>query len=127
MTTARSIASNFSVQLMGKVLSVLLGLICVAIITRALGTSAFGEYTTAVTYLQIFGVVVDFGLTLTLIVMISKPGIDEERIVGNFFGLRLVTGFLMFSLAPLTVLALPWSSTIQTAVLVGALAYFLMG
>lgn len=127
VTTARSIASNFSVQLGGKILSILIGLLSVAILTRALGTEAFGEYTTAVTYLQMFGVVVDFGLTLTLIVMISKPGIDEERIVGNFFGLRLVSGFVMFSLAPLSVLLLPWSSTIQTAVLVGALAYFLMG
>ena len=127
MTTARSIASNFSVQLFGKILSVVIGLLSVAILTRALGASAFGEYTTTLTYLQMFGVVVDFGLTLTLIVMISKPGIDEERIVGNFFGLRLVSGFVMFSLAPLLVLALPWSETIRTAVLVGALAYFLMG
>src|SRR3989339_1310948 len=127
MTTARSIASNFSVQLFGKTLSVLIGLLSVAILTRALGTSAFGDPTPPLSYLQMFGVVVDFGLTLTLIVMISKPGIDEERIVGNFFGLRLVSGFVMFSLAPLLVLALPWSETIRTAVLVGALAYFLMG
>lgn len=47
--------------------------------------------------------------------------------MGNFFGLRLVSGFVMFSLAPLSVLLLPWSSTVKTAVLVGALAYFLMG
>lgn len=127
MITARSIAGNFSVQLVGKILSVVLGLAVMAIVTRVLGTSAFGEYTTALTYLQMFGVVVDFGLTLTLIVMISKTGVDEERVVGNFFGLRLVSGFLLFSLAPLTVLLFPWSSTIKTAVLVGALAYFLMG
>lgn len=127
MTSARSIASNFSIQLIGKVLSVLIGLLSIAIITRALGTNAFGEFTTATTYLQFFGVIVDFGLTLTLIVMISKPGIDEERVVGNFFGLRLVSGFLMFSLAPLLMLALPWSPNIKMAVLVGAFAYFLMG
>ena len=127
MTTARSIASNFSIQLIGKALSILIGLLSIAIITRVLGTEAFGEYTTAITYVQMFGVIVDFGLTLTLIVMISRPGIDEERIVGNFFGLRLVSGFLMFSLAPVSVLLLPWSTTVKTAVLVGALAYFLMG
>src|SRR3989338_3847269 len=88
MSTAKSIASNFSIQLLGKGVSVLVGLISIALITRALGTHAFGEYTTAITYLQMFGVLVDFGLTLTLIVMISKTGIDEERVVGNFFGLR---------------------------------------
>ncbi len=127
MSTAKSIASNFSIQLLGKVVSVLVGLISIAVITRALGTHAFGEYTTAITYLQMFGVLVDFGLTLTLIVMISKTGIDEERVVGNFFGLRLVSGLLLFSLAPLSVLLFPWSSTVKTAVLVGAVAYFLMG
>ncbi|NQV90142.1 flippase [Candidatus Uhrbacteria bacterium] len=127
MTTARSIASNFTIQLLGKIISVLIALVSVAIMTRTLGTYAFGEYTTAVTYLQMFGVVVDFGLTLTLIVMISKAGVDEERIVGNFFGLRLVSGFLLFSLAPLSALLLPWSDTVKTAILFGALAYFLMG
>ncbi|MBI2473450.1 flippase [Candidatus Uhrbacteria bacterium] len=127
MSTAKSIASNFSIQLLGKVVSVLVGLISIAVITRALGTHAFGEHTTAITYLQMFGVLVDFGLTLTLIVMISKTGIDEERVVGNFFGLRLVSGLLLFSLAPLSVLLFPWSSTVKTAVLVGAVAYFLMG
>ncbi len=127
MTTSRSLASNFSIQFIGKALSVLIGLLSVAVITRSLGTQAFGEYTTAITYLQMFGVVVDFGLTLTLIVMISEQGVDEDKIVGNFFGLRLLSGFLLFSLAPLTVLALPWSSTIDQAVLLGALAYFLMG
>jgi O-antigen/teichoic acid export membrane protein len=127
MTTARSLASNFTIQLAGKVLAVFIGLLSVALLTRALGTTAFGEYTTATTFLQMFGVVVDFGLTLTLIIMISEKGADEERIVGNFFGLRLISGFLMFSLAPLTVLSLPWGPTVQKAVFVGAFAYFLMG
>jgi O-antigen/teichoic acid export membrane protein len=127
MITPRSLASNFSIQLLGKALSVMIGLIVIAVMTRTLGAQSFGEYTTAVTYLQMFGVVVDFGLTLTLIVMISEKGVDADRVVGNFFGLRLISGFLLFSLAPLSVLALPYSSTIQTAVLVGSLAYFFMG
>jgi O-antigen/teichoic acid export membrane protein len=127
MISSRSLASNFSIQLIGKGLSVMIGLVIVAIITRSLGAEAFGEYTTAVTYLQMFGVVVDFGLTLTLIVMISEKGVDEARVIGNFFGLRLISGFLLFSLAPISILALPWSSTVQQAVLVGALAYFFMG
>lgn len=127
MTSTKSLASNFTIQLFGKALSVLVGLASVALLTRVLGTTAFGEYTTAVTFLQMFGVVVDFGLTLTMVVMISEKGVDEEQMVGNFFGLRLISGFLLFSLAPLTVLALPWGTTVQQAVLVGALAYFFMG
>lgn len=127
MISSRSLASNFTIQALGKALSVLFGLVTIALITRALGTSAFGEYTTAVTYLQMFGVVVDFGLTLTLIVMISEKGVDEERVAGNFFGLRLVSGAILFSLAPLSILAFPFTSTVKLAVLIGAAAYFFMG
>ena len=127
MISSRSLASNFTVQLIGKGLSVLIGLITIAFITRTLGTAAFGEYTTAVTYLQMFGVVVDFGLTLTLIVMISEKGIDEERVAGNFFGLRLVSGALLFSLAPISILAFPFTPVVKQAVLIGAAAYFFMG
>ena len=127
MTSAKSIASNFTVQLIGKGLALAMGLGIIAIMTRALGAEQFGEYTTAITYLQMFGVLVDFGLTLTLIVMISEDGIDEERIAGNFLGLRLLSGFLLFSLAPISILAFPFSSTVNQAVLIGALAYFFMG
>lgn len=127
MISSHSLAKNFTIQTVGKILSVLIGLITIAIITRALGTERFGEYTTALTFLQFFGVLVDFGLTLTLMIMISEAGADEKRIIGNFFGLRLVSGFIFFTLAPLTVLFFPWSETIKYAVLIGAFAYFLMG
>ncbi len=127
MISSKSLAANFSIQTFGKILALLVGLASVAIMTRALGTEGFGEFTTAITYLQFFGVMVDFGLTLTLIVMISEKGADEEKIVGNFFGLRLVSGFLLFGLAPIIILLFPWSLVVKQAVLVGAFAYFLMG
>ncbi len=127
MITPKSLATNFTIQALGKISAVLVGLFAIALMTRTLGTEGFGEYTTAITFLQMFGVVVDFGLTLTLIVMISKAGANEEEVVGNFFGLRLISGFLLFNLAPITVLFFPWSTTVKQAVLVGALAYFLMG
>lgn len=127
MISAQSLAKNFTIQTVGKLFSILLGLATIAIMTRALGTEQFGEYTTAITFLQFFGILVDFGLTLTLLVMISEKGADEERVAGNFLGLRLVSGFLLFTLAPIIILAFPYSSTIKQAVLFGAFAYFLMG
>ncbi len=127
MISTKSLATNFGVQTIGKVTALLVGLVSIAIMTRSLGTEGFGEFTTAITYLQFFGVIVDFGLTLTLIVMISEKNADEQKMVGNFFGLRLVSGFLLFGLAPLLVLLFPWSATIKQAVLVGSFAYFIMG
>lgn len=127
MITAHSLAKNFTIQTIGKLLSILLGLATIAILTRALSTEQFGEFTTVSTFLQFFGILVDFGLTLTLLVMISEKGADEERVAGNFLGLRLVSGFLLFALAPIIILTFPYSSTIKQAVLFGAFAYFLMG
>lgn len=121
------VARNFSIQLIGKLLAILVGLFSVGILTRSLGTTGFGEYTTAITYLQLFGVIVDFGLTLTLVVMISEEGAHAEKLIGNIFGLRIITGAILFSIAPVVALALPWSSEIKQAILVGSFAYVLMG
>lgn len=126
MTDTRRFAGNFVIQVMGKILSVLVGLVSIAVLTRALGQFGFGEYTTAITFLQVFGVIVDFGLSLTLIVMISEPGADEKKIVGNIFTLRMVSAAILFGIAPIIVLAFPWSHTVKLGVLVGAAAYFLM-
>ncbi len=126
MNQTRQFAGNFTIQVTGKILSVLIGLVSIAVLTRALGQFGFGEYTTAITFLQIFGVIVDFGLSLTLIVMISNPDAEEEKIVGNIFTLRMVSAAVLFCAAPLAVLAFPWSRTVELGVLVGAAAYFLM-
>jgi len=115
------------IQIAGRVIAVLIGLFSIAILTRYLTTEQFGEYTTTVTFLQFFGVLVDFGLTLTLVVMISEQGADEKKIVGNLLSLRLLIGAILFALAPLLVLLFPWSETVKMAVLFGAIGYWLMG
>jgi len=127
MISGKSLAKNFFIQTTGKFTSICIGLVTIALITRALGVEHFGEYTTAITFLQFFGVIVDFGLSLMLVIMISEPNTHEKKLVGNFLGLRLVSGLVLFSLAPIMVLAFPWSHTIKQAVLVGSFAYFLMG
>jgi O-antigen/teichoic acid export membrane protein len=126
MSVGRTLSRNFTIQLAGKALSVLLGLAVIAILTRSLGVEGYGEYTTSVTFLQFFGVIVDFGLTLTMLVMISEQGAEEERLVGNILGLRLFSSALVYMLAPLAVMPFPWSPTVKLAVAVGAAAYFFM-
>lgn len=98
----------------------------IAILTRALGPQGYGAFTTASTYLQFFGVIVDFGLTLTLLVMISESGADEAKVAGNVLGLRLFSAAILFALAPVIALPIPWSADVKAAVLVGSLAYFFM-
>lgn len=119
-------ARNFMVQTVGKGLSVLLGLFVLALLTRSLGAEEYGAFTTAFTFLQFFGVIVDFGLTLTLVVMLSEPGADEKKVAGNIFTLRMVSAGLLFLAAPLLVLLFPWSETVKMSVAIGAAGYVAM-
>lgn len=119
-------ARNFMVQTVGKGLSVILGLFVLALLTRSLGAEEYGAFTTAFTFLQFFGVIVDFGLTLTLVVMLSEPGADEKKVAGNIFTLRMVSAGLLFLAAPLLVLLFPWSETVKMSVAIGAAGYVAM-
>lgn len=119
-----ALAQNTVLQVAGKGLSTFFGVLTVAILTRALGTSGYGELTTALTFLSLFAIIVDFGLTLTTTAMISEKPALEEKILGNLISLRVITAVIFLSLAPLAVIFFPYSSVIKAAVAVGALSYF---
>ncbi len=126
MASTRELARNYSVHFGGRVFGTFLGVITIAVLTRHLGETGYGELTTAMTFLQMFGVVVDFGLTLTLVQMISAAGADEEKIVGNVLALRLISGLVFFGLAAAIGFALPYSLGIKIAIAVGTLSYLFM-
>lgn len=118
MGLGRKIAFNTVVQFVSKILATLLGLATVAIITRYLGQTGFGEYTTAMTFCAFFGIIADLGLTLVTVQIIAKPGVDEERALGNLLALRLVTAVVFLGLAPLSVWFFPYSASVKLAVAV---------
>ena len=118
MTGMHEIGKNYLIQMIGKIMSIFLGLATIGILTRTLDSGVektiYGEYITITTFLSFFGVLVDFGLTLTLTQMISsKQGKDEEHLIGNILGLRLVSGAIFYTLAPLIYVSLcssDWNS-----------------
>lgn len=123
MSLAKKVAHNTLIQIAGKAVSTVLGLLALAFITRYLGRTGFGEYTTALTFLTFFAVIADFGLTLVTVQMISARGADENKILNNIFGLRLVSIIAVLLLAPLTVGFFPYSVAVKTGILI-ALASF---
>ena len=127
MTSLQMVAKNYTIQTIGKMLTVLVGIFAVAIIARSLGKEGIGAYTTAMTYLTIFGTIVEFGMTLTLIQMISiRDQTKEARVINSLLGLRVVSGLLFYSLAPILVQIFPYSPATKLAVVVGTLGYFFM-
>ncbi len=123
MKLQRKIAFNTIIQILSKLIATLVGLISIGIITRYLGSTGFGEYTTIITFLSFFGIIADLGLTLITVQMISQSGVDEKKVLGNLFGLRLVSALFFIGLAPIVVLAFPYSAGVKSGVLIASLSF----
>src|SRR3989338_6060814 len=97
---ASKIFYNTAWQIIIRAAEILTGVITLGLITRYLGQTDFGYYTTVLAWLQVFLILIDLGLYLTLLKEISaRPDDQQSFIVSNFFTLRLVTtaAFLFIS------------------------------
>lgn len=124
MSLAHAIAKNTSIQILGKALSTLLGLIAVAIMTRALGVEKFGWYVTATGFLQFVGILSDFGFIVTTANMLSEPSFDKQKLLNNLFTWRFLTAFLFQLLAPLLILFFPYPLPIKIAASIISVSFF---
>ena len=118
MSLVKKVAHNTIIQIAGKIISTILGLLALAFITRYLGRGGFGEYTTVLTFLTFFAGIADFGLTLVTVQMICARGADESKILNNIFGLRLVSIIAIITLAPIAVYFFPYSPAIKIGVII---------
>jgi len=124
MSLTRAIAGNTAVQVAGRFIGTALGVLTVAVMTRHLGRAGYGEFTTVTSFLQFFGILVDFGLTLTMIRMISDADADEEKVASNIFTFRLVSGAAFFGAAAVIGLFFPYPATVKAGIALGSLSYF---
>lgn len=119
------VALNTIVQTVGKVVVVATSILTISLLTRYLGQEGFGGYTTVMTYLGFFGIVVDLGMYLIVVREMSKSKADVERILGNAFGLRIALGIIVFALSPLIAWwFFPYSHLVDWAIAIGALSFF---
>lgn len=124
MSFTQQIAHNMIYQVAGKILSTILGLVALGVMTRYLGQDGFGGYTTIIAFLQFFGILVDFGLTLTTVQMISEPNANIQKITSNIFTFRFFSALIFLGLAPILVLFFPYSPALKVGVAITALSFF---
>lgn len=122
MSLTRSVAHNTFWQALGRGTSILLALVVFFLVARYLGVEGYGVYTTVVAFLQFFGLAVDLGLYIYLAKTLGEPGVDEKKVVGSVFTLRLVTAIVILGIAPLVVLAFPYPGSIKLGVTVMAMS-----
>jgi O-antigen/teichoic acid export membrane protein len=126
MSLTRQVAHNTIIQVGGKIVGTLLGLIIAAILFRYLKDFGYGQYTTILTYLQLFGIVMDLGLFVVLINRIApiKDQAEENRIINNTFTFRLFTGSILLIIAVLISWLIPqYSTVIKLGILVTAINF----
>lgn len=123
MSTTRAIAHNTLIQITGKILSTLLGLIAIGLMGRYLTTEKFGWYITTITFLQFVGIIIDFGLIPVTAQMMSEPQFDKQKLFKNLLGFRLLTAIIFLGLAPLAAWFFPYELEIKKAIALSTISF----
>jgi O-antigen/teichoic acid export membrane protein len=126
MTLTKKIATNVFWQILGKGVATILGVITIGLLTRYLGQSGFGYYSTALAFMQFFGVLVDFGLYLVCLKEIATTPDKEEKIIANVLTIRLISAFFFLAGGVILLYCLPYPMIVKQAALVVSFSFFLM-
>ncbi len=125
MSLLRKVAQNTALQFIGKILGTLLGLGATILLLRYLGDERYGNYTTAIVYLQLFGILMDLGLYIVLLKHISGPENKDGKLLNNIITMRALTAVIFLVIACSLIWFIPTYPTIvKWAVMVVAVNFF---
>jgi len=125
MSVAKAFAKNSILQIGGKLLGTVFGLVTFYFLLEFYDDVGFGLFTTAMNYVTIFAIIVDFGLTLTTTQMISEKGVNEAKILGNLVTLRTITAVVFMTICPISAALIPQSQGIMPIIVIGSMTYFI--
>jgi len=132
MTLTQSVARNFVVQIIGRFLALILGLFVVGLLMRYLGLKNYGYYSTAFAFLQVFGIIADFGLYLITLRYLGEADILEEekikkekKVMDNIFTFRFFSALIFYGGSCVLGLFFPYPPIVKTAIVILAGSLFL--
>ena len=123
MSLTRQLAHNTIVQIVGKILSTILGLIALGLMTRYFGQEKFGWYITATAFLQFIGILADFGMIPVTAQMLSEPHEDKDKLFQNLFTFRFFSALLFLGLAPFISMFFPYPTEVKLAISLTTIAF----
>lgn len=127
MSLTKKVALNTLIQIIGKVVVTAVSLITIGALTRYLGVSGYGDYTTIFAYVSFWAVIADFGFFWVLVREISKPKADQANIFNNVLTFKICFGFLVFILAALVGFFIPqYNMTLKLGIAIIAASWFWM-
>lgn len=127
MSQTRAVAFNTIIQIIGKVIVTAVSLVTIGALTRYLGVSGYGEYTTIFAYVSFWAVLADFGFFWVLVREISKPGSDQTKIFNNVLTLKIIFGLVVFLLCASISFFIPqYSWTLKLGIAIVSASWFWM-
>lgn len=125
MSLLRKVAHNTALQLVGKIVGTILGFGATVLLLRYLGDEKYGNFTTAMVYLQLFGILMDLGLYIVLLKHIASEAKHSIVVVNNIITLRLVTAVVFLIVACSVVWLIPeYPLIVKWSVMVVAANFF---
>ncbi|MEI2791135.1 MAG: oligosaccharide flippase family protein [Steroidobacteraceae bacterium] len=119
MSVGTGMSRSMGGALLGKVVLVGGGMATFALLARYLGAEGLGHYRTVLSILGLSAAVFDFGLYQVTLAEMSRDGVDERRIVGNAFTLRILATATAVILATLGALVARLDHVVVLGLLVG--------
>jgi len=124
MNNHKSIAQNSGLQIISKILSTVLGIVALAVMTRALGAEKYGWYVTAASFMQFIGILADFGFMLITSQMLAQGEYAKDKILNTLFTWRFISAFLFYGTASAVIWLFPYSPDIKIAAGILSFSFF---
>lgn len=116
----KTIGLNTVIQIIGKVISVLLSILNIALLTRYLGENGYGQFSLIIAYLGTFSVLADLGFQLTVVRHLASTNVNRDQILGSFFYLKSSLVFLYIFFSLFTLLFLPYSYEVKIGIIIAS-------
>lgn len=120
----RLIALNTAIQFIGKLLVMLLGLGAIALLTRYLGVSGFGQFTTVFAFVSFLAVFADFGFFAVLVTQLAQGKGNPSRVTSNIMTLRALVALAVYLIGFAISFLLPYPDAVKLGIGVIAAAWF---
>ncbi len=127
MTTARRIAKNSVAITLSGVINWVLSLLFGIVVARYLGRVGLGQYSFALAYVSLFGILAGFGLDPLLIREVAKNKAQANKYLSNSVTIKVVLSFLMFGLIYVTINIADRPMTTKLAVYIASLSLLCNG
>jgi O-antigen/teichoic acid export membrane protein len=118
VSDVRRVATSTAFGVAGRLAVLALGLVSVAITTRYLGPGGYGRFSLALSFVQLFGVLADAGLTTIVLRELAARPERAASVLGSALALRSGLVVAASAAAALASLAMPYPPAVRVAVLI---------